>query len=109
MSKLAVFKTNLPAGKPQMVKLEIHSEQNAEQFAAIKGYTLMGYKSLEPINLLSGSEMCCGALCPRKKVQERIDRMQSVINEAHLYFSTNSVRPDKIKDIIQQFRDLYTG
>lgn len=109
MPNLAVFKTNLPSGQPQIVKMEIHNPVHAEQFATIKGYTLLGYEATYRINLLEGVEMCCGALCPRKKIQERIDRMQKVINDAHLYFNTNSMNPDKIKDIIQEFKELYTG
>ena len=40
---------------------------------------------MTPLNIISGSSetFCCGATCPRQEVQIRIDRMQSVIDQAH--------------------------
>lgn len=48
---------------------------------------------MKKLSLLSGEFhdetrlCCCGAMCDKRRAQQRIDRMQAVINRVHRYLN----------------------
>ena len=63
---------------------------------------------MKKLSLISGEFMCCGAMCDKRRAQERIDRMQKVINRVHRYL--NGAKEHAPCDIttVQEFEDMLT-
>lgn len=63
----------------------------------------------KPINLINGDEMCCGTLCPKTQVQDRIDDMQRVINAAHQHINYGGLPMEEIVELMTQLEKLHTS
>lgn len=63
---------------------------------------------MKQLNLLdpNSENFCCGAICPRKDVQDRIDKMQHTINCAHEYFTCDHFPDDKFEEMLKQLEEL---
>lgn len=58
------------------------------------------------ISLISGEFMCCGAMCDKRRAQERIDRMQKVINRVHRYLNDDITTVQEFEDMLTELDKL---
>ena len=58
------------------------------------------------LSLLSGEFQCCGALCDKRKTQQRIDRMQKVINRVHRYLNDDITTIEEFEDMLKELDNL---
>ena len=80
----------LPTG---YLPMDVPCVPTALGYAKRKGYELMLVEDFSkyPINLMGGYFTCCGAMCPKQELQQRIDAMQSAIDRANYYFTQKDV------------------
>ena len=65
---------------------------------------------MEQLDLLNpeSEHFCCGSICPKQDVQDKIDKMQHAINCANEYFSWEHFPEDKFEEMLQQLEELST-
>lgn len=61
---------------------------------------------MKQLSLLEGKFHCCGALCDKKQAQERIDRMQRIIDITHEFFTWEHFPEDKFEDMLKELAEL---
>lgn len=65
---------------------------------------------MKQLDLISptSEQFCCGTTCPRKEVQDRIDRMQSIIDELRRSFNEHNGSFDGAEIDMEELEKLST-
>lgn len=63
---------------------------------------------MKRLSLLSGEFHCCGAMCDKRRAQQRIDRMQAVINRVHRYLNYDITTIEEFEAMLKELNNLKT-
>lgn len=61
---------------------------------------------MKQLSLLEGEYHCCGALCPKHKAQQYIDRMQRTIDLTHEFFNLEYFPDDRLEQLMSELKEL---
>ena len=63
---------------------------------------------MKKLSLFNGEFLCCGAMCDKRRAQQRIDRMQAVINKVHRYLNDDITTIDEFEAMLKELDNLKT-